>query len=112
MITGQELQWDREYALEQTAGDAELLAELITLFVDSAAADLEALRQAVVDTNAPGVVRAAHSIKGAAATLGLETIRDLALAMEADGRADSVQYAAKHLVRLEGLLGQVTALEL
>ena len=112
MRTGQELQWDRGYALEQTAGDEELLAELITLFVDSTAADLEALRQAVVDTNAPGVVRAAHSIKGAAATLGLEAIRDLALAMETNGREDSVQYAAEHLPRLEELVAQVTALEL
>ena len=84
-----DLQWNKDFALEQTAGDEELLAELLTLFRESSAQDLEQLRQAVATDNAAQVVTAAHSLKGASASLGLEGIRQLALAMESNGRAGS-----------------------
>ena len=105
-----DLEWDREYALDQTAGDEELLEELLLLFKDSSAADLEQLRRAVAAGDAVGVVRASHSIKGAAATLGLEAIRRLALEMETDGRNDSVHCADKRMEHLAELLGQVASL--
>ncbi|MGI6655497.1 MAG: Hpt domain-containing protein [Desulfobulbus sp.] len=106
-----DLQWNKTFALEQTGGDQELLDELLELFRDSSAADLAQLRQAVAADDAAGVVRAAHAIKGAAASLGLESVRDLAQAMESDGRQGSVAVARTHLEHLAELLAQVNALD-
>ncbi|HEB50215.1 MAG TPA: Hpt domain-containing protein [Desulfobulbus sp.] len=104
------LQWNREFALEQTAGDEELLEELLVLFKDASAGDLAKLRQAVAEKDASAVVEAAHSLKGASASLGFESIRSLALEMEMDGRKDSVACAAAKLEDMAALLAEVAKL--
>ncbi len=105
-----DLQWNRDFALEQVADDEELLDELLTLFKESSASDLKLLRQAVAAEDPAGVLRAAHSLKGASASLGLEGIRQLALAMENDGRNGSVTVAAAKLSDLALLLTQLDTL--
>lgn len=90
-----DLQWNREFALEQTAGDEELLEELIVLFKDSSASDYQQLQEAVSAGNTDGIIAAAHSLKGAAASLGVEGIFALAKEIEMAGRDN----------RLEGLEG-------
>lgn len=102
-----DLQWNKAFALEQTAGDEELLEELLILFKDSSASDLDHLQQAVTAGDSAGVLRAAHSLKGASASLGIEGIRQLAAAMETDARDDSVAIARENLTVLEELLGQL-----
>ena len=106
-----DLQWNKEFALEQTAGDEELLDELLVLFKDSSASDLAQLQQAVEAQDAEGVVRAAHSLKGASASLGIEGIRQVAMAMEADARTASIRVAKERLGEMESLLTQMQALE-
>ncbi|MGD9950358.1 MAG: Hpt domain-containing protein [Desulfobulbus sp.] len=105
-----DLQWNKAFALEQTAGDEELLEELLILFKDSAAADLEQLRQAITADDAPGVVRAAHSLKGASASLGIEGIREVAMAMESDARGGSTTVALKKIGEMSELLALVQAM--
>lgn len=105
-----DLQWNKAFALEQTAGDEELLEELLVLFRDSSASDLEQLRQAVITGDAAGVMRAAHSLKGAAASLGIEGIRQVAMAMEIDGRNNSVAVAREKLTTMTELLDQLNNL--
>ncbi|WP_306547430.1 Hpt domain-containing protein [Desulfobulbus sp.] len=102
-----DLQWNKAFALEQTAGDEELLEELLTLFQDSSTSDLELLRQAVAAGDAAGVVRAAHSLKGAAASLGIEGVRQVAAEMEADARQNSITIAQEKLLIMADLLGQL-----
>ncbi len=106
-----DLQWNKEFALEQTAGDEELLDELLVLFKDSSASDLAQLQQAVEAQDAEGVVRAAHSLKGASASLGIEGIRQVAMAMEADARTASIRVAKERLGEMEALLTQMQELE-
>jgi len=105
-----DLQWNKAFALEQTADDEELLEELLVLFKDSAASDLELLRQAIATDDAAGVVRAAHSLKGASASLGIEGIRQLSMVMESDGRNNSVTVARENLAALTELLDQLNTL--
>lgn len=105
-----DLQWNRAFALEQVADDEELLDELLTLFRESSASDLEQLRRAVVADDPTGVLTAAHSLKGASASLGMEGIRQLALVMESDGRNGSVTVAAAKLSDLALLLAQLDTL--
>lgn len=105
-----DLQWNKAFALEQTAGDEELLEELLVLFKDSSAADYAQLQQAVTNGNADGVMRAAHSLKGAAASLGIEGIRQLAYKIETDGRNGSIEVAREQLTAMGDLLTQLQAL--
>jgi HPt (histidine-containing phosphotransfer) domain-containing protein len=102
-----DLLWNKAFALEQTGGDEELLEELLILFTDSSASDLELLRQAVASGDAAGVMRAAHSLKGASASLGIEGIRQVSTLMEADGRNNSVTVARDNLATLTELLDQL-----
>ncbi len=105
-----QVQWNREFALEQTAGDEELLEELLVLFKDASAGDLQKLRRAVADKNAQAVVEAAHSLKGASASLGFEAVRALAMEMEMDARGDSVECAAAKLDEMAALLAEIEKL--
>ncbi len=98
------LLWNREFALEQTAGDEELLEELLDLFKDSSAQDFEQLCRAADSGDARGIVAAAHSIKGAAASLGIEGVRLLALEMETAAREGSVDCALEKKKEMAGLL--------
>jgi HPt (histidine-containing phosphotransfer) domain-containing protein len=102
-----DLRWNKAFALEQTAGDEELLEELLVLFRDSSVSDYTQLQQAVAASDAAGVVRAAHSLKGAAASLGIEGIRKVASDMEADGRNNSVVAAREQLAVMGDLLEQL-----
>jgi len=101
------LQWDKEFALEQTAGDGELLDELVALFQESFATDLERLKRATADNDPAAMAAAAHSIKGSAASLGIEGIRSLALAVEKAGLEGSVKGAQEKIRGLEELLPAV-----
>ncbi len=88
-----ELQWNKNFALEQTAGDEELLTELLVLFRDSSANDYSELCRAIEEGDAGGVATAAHSIKGASASLGIEGISNLAMEMEGEARKGSIEPA-------------------
>lgn len=99
-----ELQWNRSFALEQAAGDEELLQELVDIFKDSSKADFANLKQSLAKGD-PGMGRgSAHSIKGAAASLGFDSIREVTEAIEADCRDGSLTVATEQLPRLEELL--------
>jgi len=102
-----DLRWNKAFALEQTGGDEELLEELLVLFRDSSVSDYAQLQQAVAANDAAAVMRAAHSLKGAAASLGIEGIRQLALDMEADARNNSVTVARAYLTAMGDLLEQL-----
>ena len=99
-----DLLWNREFALEQTAGDEELLEELLLLFKDSSSEDFEQLVRAADSGDIQGVVSAAHSIKGAAASLGIEGVRALALEMETAAREGSVDCALRKKEGMAALL--------
>ena len=99
-----ELLWNREFALEQTGGDEELLDELLALFRDSSAQDYEQLCRAAEANDADGVVAAAHSIKGAAASLGIEAVRQLALEMESRARQGDAAWAQAEREKMAQLL--------
>ncbi|MDX9833649.1 MAG: Hpt domain-containing protein [Desulfobulbus sp.] len=105
-----ELQWDRTAAQADTAGDATLLEELLILFREAAATDLDLLRQAVAEEDGAAAVAAAHSLKGAAASLGVESISSLAEAVERSGPTGAIPIARKTLPLLADLLIQLNAL--
>ncbi|MBU1140444.1 MAG: Hpt domain-containing protein [Proteobacteria bacterium] len=99
-----DLKWDREFALDQAAEDEELLQELIEIFKESSTSDLANLKQGISKGDAAMSMASAHSIKGAAASLGLKGLRDLTAIIEADCREGSLRVATEKLSDLEKLL--------
>ena len=98
--------WDRAFALEQASDDEELLQELINLFHDSSASDLAKIKEWAAQGDPVAMSDASHSIKGAAASLGIESIRAVASDLETAGRSGDLAGAKKLLPDLESLLRQ------
>jgi HPt (histidine-containing phosphotransfer) domain-containing protein len=97
------LKWDKAFALEQAADDAELLQELLEIFKDSLQADIQLIELGVAQEDATQVCRAAHSIKGAAASLGILGIHEIALVIEEESRAGGLEIARSKLSLLKSM---------
>ncbi len=105
-----ELDWNKDFALEQAADDADLLNELLEIFKESSSNDLLLIKEGLAKDDTDQVASAAHSIKGASASLGINGINLLARSIEEDSRKGSLEVAKKRLADLEELLGQLKGL--
>ncbi len=103
-----DLQWDRTFASEQAGEDPELLAELLGLLNESSKTDLQKIEEGLAAGDAQAVADAAHSIKGAAASLGVEGLRVAAHAVEKLGRANQLEVIDVAAIR--ALIGQLESL--
>jgi histidine phosphotransfer protein HptB len=99
-----DLRWNKDFALEQAAEDEELLQELITIFKESSTSDFANLKRGISKGDAAMCRASAHSIKGAAASLGFEGVREVTEAMEVDSREGSLTVSTELLPKLEELL--------
>ena len=104
------LNWDKKFALDQAADDEELLQELLEIFKESYGSDLVLIKEGIERGDAKRVYSASHSSKGAAASLGLEGIRDIAMSVEADSRNGSLAVARDRVQDLEDMLLQLQKL--
>ncbi len=83
--------YDRSVALHHTGDDTEILETILRMFVDQGPERMGLVEAALALRDARSLEREAHALKGAAATLGLEDLRQAAYAVErlgADGRLD------------------------
>jgi len=101
------LNWDKQFALEQAADDEELLQELLDIFKESCRDDYRLMKESIAQQDPEKTCAAAHSIKGAAASLGIIGIRDIAGEIEKDSRAGSLTVAQNSLEGLNELLQQL-----
>ena len=101
------LQWDRAFALEQAGDDEEMLAELLDLLCTSSDDDLAKIKVAMAAGDAKGMGDAAHSIKGAAASLGIEQLATLAQTMEMAGRSGDLDGAIMLVAPLEAMVAEL-----
>jgi histidine phosphotransfer protein HptB len=104
------LKWNKEFALEQAADDAELLKELLEIFKDSLQSDVQRIQQGLAEGSAAKISAAAHSIKGAAASLGIVGIHEIALQVEEDSRAGGLDAARTKIEELQALLVELKTL--
>lgn len=104
------LNWDKEFAMEQAADDAELLEELLEIFKESLKSDIAIIKQGLQEEDAAKISGASHSIRGAAASLGIQGINDVALLIENDSRGGGLGVAAENMPALEDLLLKLIAL--
>ena len=62
---------------------------------------IRALKQQLAQRDAPLVARQSHAIKGAAATIGANALREVAFGIEQAGKAGELDRAAELALRLE-----------
>ena len=99
-----DLDWDRNFALEQAGDDEEMLAELLVLFHESSASDLARINDGLAAADPVTVSDAAHSIKGASASLGVEGVRRIAAELEKKSRAGDLSLGKDLAASLAALL--------
>jgi HPt (histidine-containing phosphotransfer) domain-containing protein len=73
--------------LERMSGDRELLANLFQLFLSDAPKKIERIETLANENDLYGVERSAHSLKGAAATVGAARLCELAAETEKAAKA-------------------------
>jgi PAS domain S-box-containing protein len=88
---------DLEQLNEACGGDADLMRELQDEFLRTAPGGLDRVAQAVHAGDAPGLVLAAHSLKGACWSLGAVAFGSELAALEAIARSGELESAAAHL---------------
>jgi HPt (histidine-containing phosphotransfer) domain-containing protein len=99
---------DQEALLERVAGDADFLATMVDLFVADAPTRLDAIRAGLQQADANVVERAAHSLKGALATMAADSAAADAFRLEQLGRSGTLEGAAEVLESLERQVEAVT----
>jgi two-component system, sensor histidine kinase and response regulator len=92
---------DRAAALDVVGGDTDLLRELVDLFLEDCPRLMGDLRAAIAASDATGVKRAAHTLKGALQNFGAADVAGTAQALETMGRANDLAGAAPLSVTLE-----------
>src|ERR1700722_11675044 len=95
---------DRAGTLQRIGGDAELLQELIGMFLDDNRQSLEALRGSLAHGDAAAFKRQAHTLLGAAGFFGAQAAADLAGQLETRGRSGDPSGAEPLVRKLEAAL--------
>ena len=93
---------DRAFLTEQFGAEADsMLAEILPVFKEETTELLQGLSRAVAAGDAESGWQAAHSIKGAAGSLGMQRLRDLAAALEQTLRQGNLAPAPDLLAQME-----------
>ena len=85
--------FDEAPLLERLSGDRPLAQNIVRTFLADIPQRMVALRDHLDARDAKGVACQAHSIKGAAAAVGCESLRRLASALEKAGRTSDLESA-------------------
>lgn len=81
--------------------DTDLIAEIIAIFLSDIPRRLAILKDHVISGQAAAAGEQAHAIKGAAADVGGEVVRAVALEMEKAGKAGDLETLEKAMPKLE-----------
>ena len=90
-----------EAALDRCGGDAEFLNEMLNEFLQLSRRQLSQITQAIEVSDGQILAREAHSVKGAAASLGAESISRTALELELCGKEQHLENARQLLQKLD-----------
>ena len=101
-------QFDREEALGRVDGDPDLLREIAALFLESCEPWLADLRRGLADSDAARIAKAAHTLKGSAASFGALQLVDAALRVEKIGASLDLAEADSAVRDLESQVEALT----
>jgi PAS domain S-box-containing protein len=92
---------DRKTLWERVAGDADLLREIIELFLADCPERLLEFREALTRQDCPALARAAHRLKGALGNISANRALAAVRRVETSAQAGDIRTAAEALARLE-----------
>jgi len=98
---GDAVVFDRAGVLQRLEGDCELASAIMEVFLDDLPRQIESLKDLIARRDANGAGHQAHSIKGAAANVGGERMRRVALEMETSADAGNLTGVACRMGKLE-----------
>jgi PAS domain S-box-containing protein len=93
--------FDEATAMRRVEGDRELLQDIAATFLADSRQLLQELRQAVIAANPTTIMHTAHTLKGAAATLGAMAVAAVAKQLEEFGQSGDFVQAESALLALE-----------
>ena len=99
--------FDRAGLMARLMDDEDLARIVVDGFLEDAPKQIEALRTCLGAGDAPGALRAAHTIKGASATVGAEALRAVAFEMELAAVAGDFEAVEARLPDLESQLARL-----
>ncbi len=99
--------FDRAGVLNRLMDDTDLARVVLQGFLGDLPRQIEALRTCLLAGDAPGVVRAAHTIQGASANVGGDALRAVALLLEEAARGGDLLAAGAALPDLEAQFGRL-----
>ena len=100
---------DDQALLERVAGDPDFLEMMVDIFVADAPIRLDAIREGLGRQDPSAIERAAHSLKGALATMAAEEAAGAAMRLEQIGRSGCLEGAQEMLDALAFQVTEVTA---
>ena len=103
------MEFDEEDLLERIGGNEELAQRIIRRFLEGMPGQLEALAEAVNAGDGAAVRNEAHAIKGAAANVGGQLIRQFASKLEQLGKDGDLDSAAEVLRELQASFARTRA---
>ena len=89
--------FDSSGALNRAGHDPELLAELIEIFLEDCPRRVAEIQEAISLSDAQGLERSAHKLKGAAAVFEARSVVELAEQLETLGRQANISSAQELL---------------
>ena len=93
--------FDRRSALDRVGDDEEVLAEVISLFLQDIPCQMNDIRSAIREGDPKHLESAAHRLKGSASCLGGESTAAAAMRLEALGKKGELSGATEGLAELE-----------
>lgn len=87
--------------LESMAGKQAFLKRMFTVFISQEPKRMESIKQAFEKQDVQQLRHLAHSLKGGAATMGVERVRECCLLLENASKANDLTAAQDHLSCLE-----------
>jgi HPt (histidine-containing phosphotransfer) domain-containing protein len=96
-----------ELALESVGNDEDLLAELVSAFLDESSVLMLQIHQALSEQDARVLERSAHTLKGSLQYFGCDQASVLAAALEEIGRNQKLDQAATQLAAFDQQMERV-----
>lgn len=87
--------------LASMSGKHPFLKRMFTVFISQEPKRIEKIRDALTSGDVKELRMLAHALKGGAATMGAERVRDCCLLLENASKSNDLQAAQKHLQCLE-----------
>lgn len=105
------LVWNRDSFGERMMGDAELMKSVMATFLADTPTHVQAILDAAEKQDAETLIREAHYLKGAAATVGAEVMGNLVKEIEAAGRAGDWPTLRKEAKKMFPILNQLKEIQ-